>query len=333
MFGRRNPDRPLDQHVPALKSDLDLDMLDDLPEIPAPAPSPAAVPAPAATAVFGTPTGLLREPEPAVVLPEPQAGTITQQLPALEFESTFAQVREQIWPAPAAVSVPTTVLGLHDLPGELPELPEIETPAMPDLALPLVAPASSGGDTEPDQSWAAPSDPSPLEAAPAPSAITAPPAALEASPPPAPEPLAPEPAAAPEPPALEPPAPEPAAALEASPPPAAPTRVRTVAESVIGPDDFFDGHYRSERGVRIQGNARGSIESRQYIHVEDSAQVEADLAAEEITIAGNFTGKITCRGRLEITSTGVVQGQIETATLVVYEGGTLEGELHMRKPA
>lgn len=114
MFGRRNPDRPLDQHVPALKSDLDLDMLDDLPEIPAPAPSPAAVPAPAATAVFATPTGLLREPEPAVVLPEPQAGTITQQLPALEFESTFAQVREQIWPAPAAVSVPTTVLGLHD---------------------------------------------------------------------------------------------------------------------------------------------------------------------------------------------------------------------------
>lgn len=298
MFGRRNPDRPLDQHVPALKSDLDLDMLDDLPEIPAPAPSPAAVPAPAATAVFGTPTGLLREPEPAVVLPEPQAGTITQQLPALEFESTFAQVREQIWPAPAAVSVPTTVLGLHDLPAELPELPEIETPAMPDLALPLVAPASSGDDTEPDHSWAAPSDPTPLEAAPAPSAITAPPAALEASP-----------------------------------PPAAPTRVRTVAESVIGPDDFFDGHYRSERGVRIQGNARGSIESRQYIHVEDSAQVEADLAAEEITIAGNFTGKITCRGRLEITSTGVVQGQIETATLVVYEGGTLEGELHMRKPA
>lgn len=317
MFGRRNPDRPPDQHVPALKSDLDLDMLDDLPEIPAPAPSPAAVPAPAATAVFGTPTGLLREPEPAVVLPEPQAGTITQQLPALEFESTFAQVREQIWPAPAAVSVPTTVLGLHDLPGELPELPEIETPAMPDLALPLVAPASSGDDTEPDHSWAAPSDPTPLEAAPAPSAITAPPAALEASPPPAPEP----------------PAPEPPAALEASPPPAAPTRVRTVAESVIGPDDFFDGHYRSERGVRIQGNARGSIESRQYIHVEDSAQVEADLAAEEITIAGNFTGKITCRGRLEITSTGVVQGQIETATLVVYEGGTLEGELHMRKPA
>ena len=114
---------------------------------------------------------------------------------------------------------------------------------------------------------------------------------------------------------------------------AAQASARTSAESVIGPDDFFDGHYRSERGVRIQGNARGSIESRQYILVEEGAQVEADLAAQEIMIAGNFTGKITCQGRLEIAASGVVQGVITTAGLVVHAGGLLDGELHMRRDA
>ena len=107
-------------------------------------------------------------------------------------------------------------------------------------------------------------------------------------------------------------------------------RARPIAESVIGPDDFFDGRYRSERGVRIQGNARGSIESRQYIFVEGGAQVEADLSAEDITISGDFKGKISCRRRLEVTGTGKIQGQVQTALLVVQEGGAIDGELHMR---
>lgn len=103
------------------------------------------------------------------------------------------------------------------------------------------------------------------------------------------------------------------------------------SESVIGPDDFFDGNYRSERGVRIQGNARGSIESRQYIYVEEGAHVEANLAAEDITVSGHFNGTIECRRRLEVTGSGVVQGNVQTARLVVHEGGVLDGELHMQR--
>lgn len=101
------------------------------------------------------------------------------------------------------------------------------------------------------------------------------------------------------------------------------------SESVIGPDDFFDGNYRSERGVRIQGSVRGSIESRQYIYVEASAQVDASLSAEDITIAGTYNGKIECRHRLEIASTGRIKGTVTTALLVVQEGGMLDGDLHM----
>lgn len=133
---------------------------------------------------------------------------------------------------------------------------------------------------------------------------------------------------------IDEPAPESAAG---SPTPTLPTtnhvasapRPRAPVESVIGPDDFFDGRYRSERGVRIQGTARGSIESHQYIFVEASAQVEADLSAEDITIAGSFSGKIECRHRLEITSSGRVKGQVQTELLVVQEGGIIDGELHM----
>ncbi|KAB8144322.1 polymer-forming cytoskeletal protein [Chloroflexia bacterium SDU3-3] len=120
-----------------------------------------------------------------------------------------------------------------------------------------------------------------------------------------------------------------AAAPAPTPAPAA-MRPKSGVESVIGPEDFFDGNYRSERGVRLQGTARGSIESRQYIFVEAGANVEASLSAEEITIAGEFHGTIECRKRLEIMGTGRVHGQVTTAMLVVQEGGVLDGELHMR---
>lgn len=129
-------------------------------------------------------------------------------------------------------------------------------------------------------------------------------------------------------------APPPPSPIQAPTPPAMSNnqaaRPRSASESVIGPDDFFDGRYRSERGVRIQGTVRGSIESRQYIFVEASAQVEADLSAEDITIAGSFSGKIECRRRLEVNSSGKIHGSVQTVLLVVQEGGLIDGELHMQ---
>jgi cytoskeletal protein CcmA (bactofilin family) len=150
----------------------------------------------------------------------------------------------------------------------------------------------------------------------------------------APPPAAPQPADAGAPTILDiPPVPvlRPAAAPTVTSTNASGGRSKMTSESVIGPDDFFDGRYRSERGVRIQGNARGSIESRQYIFVESGADVEADLSAEDITVAGSFNGKIECRRKLEVTGSGKVQGQVTTALLVVHEGGLIDGELHMQK--
>ncbi len=102
-------------------------------------------------------------------------------------------------------------------------------------------------------------------------------------------------------------------------------------ESVIGPQDFFEGAYRSKRGIRVQGRVRGSIESQGHVLVEEHAQVTADITAEEITIAGRYDGKVECRRRFEIASTGIVTGEINTDRLVVQEGGYFDGNLKMKQ--
>jgi cytoskeletal protein CcmA (bactofilin family) len=67
------------------------------------------------------------------------------------------------------------------------------------------------------------------------------------------------------------------------------------------------------------------------VHIEENAQVEADITAEEVVIAGEYTGKLTCRQRVEIRATGRVSGTIDTAKLLLHEGGYFDGELHMQK--
>ena len=255
MFGRRNPDRPLDPPLPAGQEieDLNLDLLDDLTDIVEPENAKPAENAPAAPAPPEQPAAPATEPawQPAPSILGPSVTRMLQTRPETPTAEEDAVPRTDLSSPPPRAPVP----------------PVFQVPPAP--AAPFAQPAP----------------------------IPAPPVAAVPATRPAAEPA---------------------------------SRPRAIAESVIGPDDFFDGRYRSERGVRIQGNARGSIESRQYIFVEGGAQVEADLSAEDITISGDFKGKISCRRRLEVTGTGKIQGQVQTALLVVQEGGALDGELHMR---
>lgn len=103
-------------------------------------------------------------------------------------------------------------------------------------------------------------------------------------------------------------------------------------ESLIAREDTFEGQLKTKRGVRVLGTVLGGIESEQYVHVEESAKVEADITAQEVVIAGEYSGKLTCRERVEIRSTGRVSGQIDTAKLLLHEGGYFDGELHMQRP-
>ena len=114
----------------------------------------------------------------------------------------------------------------------------------------------------------------------------------------------------------------------ATPQPApAPTNLSFVASG-----DVFEGKLTTTNGVRVLGTVRGSIESRSNVQVDGDALVEADITAENVTIAGTYKGNLNCSGRLEITSTGKASGELETGRILLHEGGYFEGSLHMKPP-
>jgi hypothetical protein len=76
------------------------------------------------------------------------------------------------------------------------------------------------------------------------------------------------------------------------------------------------------------GSVKGRIEAVQ-VRIEDGATVDADVIVDEAIIAGEFTGNLTCRERLEARASGRISGRVETFKLMLHEGASVEGEMHM----
>lgn len=115
--------------------------------------------------------------------------------------------------------------------------------------------------------------------------------------------------------------------VETIPPPPTP-----LDGTVIAHGDRLEGTLKTERSLRIGGVVEGKIESAAGVHIDEGARVTADVNADEVVVAGLYSGKLTCRQRLEILPTGRVSGTIETVKLMLHEGGFVDGGLHMQKP-
>jgi cytoskeletal protein CcmA (bactofilin family) len=136
-----------------------------------------------------------------------------------------------------------------------------------------------------------------------------------------------------------PPDPEPAPTYEPPPAPTAPVSAQMAripdlerGETVVGDGASIEGAIRSERSIRVRGAVQGEIESKQRVIVEESAQVQARITAEHVTVLGEVNGAIECAGRLEIASGGRVTGEVSAGTLVIQEGAFFEGHLKMTGP-
>ncbi len=102
--------------------------------------------------------------------------------------------------------------------------------------------------------------------------------------------------------------------------------------SVIDRHSAFDGTFRADRDLRVEGEVKGTIECQGTLFVAEGATVHAEVNAENVTVAGDLNGEIRCHGRLQMMASGRVRGRVSTETLVINEGAYYEGALEMAAP-
>jgi len=103
--------------------------------------------------------------------------------------------------------------------------------------------------------------------------------------------------------------------------------------TVVGHGARLEGTVVSAGSLRIDGQVKGTVNADGDVMLSAQSQVEADIHAQNVTVAGGFKGNIVASGRAELQRGGRVEGNISSKVLVVAEGATFHGTSIMGQPA
>ena len=81
---------------------------------------------------------------------------------------------------------------------------------------------------------------------------------------------------------------------------------------------------------RLEGEVKGTVRCTDQVIVGKGARVEGDVQGAIVSVAGQIKGNVTGKNRVEILSSGAVEGEVSTTCLVIEPGGVLDGQCHMR---
>jgi cytoskeletal protein CcmA (bactofilin family) len=103
--------------------------------------------------------------------------------------------------------------------------------------------------------------------------------------------------------------------------------------TIVGQGAKLEGNVVSAGSLRIDGQVKGQVNADGDVMLSPQSQVEADIRAQNVSIAGRFKGSIVVKGRAELNRGGRVDGNITSKTLVVEEGAIFQGQSIMDQQA
>lgn len=105
---------------------------------------------------------------------------------------------------------------------------------------------------------------------------------------------------------------------------------RDEVETVVGPSVHVEGDFSSEGNIIVKGIVSGNVHTSKQLTVEKGAKIFAHVKAGTGIISGEVKGNVKVDGRLELTGTAQVVGDIDCQILVVEAGALLYGKVSMK---
>jgi len=93
----------------------------------------------------------------------------------------------------------------------------------------------------------------------------------------------------------------------------------------------FEGKLSFEGAVRIGGQFKGEIFSRDILIIDETAEVEANIEANEVIVAGQVRGNIYADKKISMKAPANFKGTVTTSTLSIDDGVVFEGASYMPK--
>ena len=99
--------------------------------------------------------------------------------------------------------------------------------------------------------------------------------------------------------------------------------------SVIAAGMKIVGDIESTGVIKVEGTIEGAVRGARQLLLGRQGVVRGDIHAHEAVIGGTVVGQIFAEERVEIQGTSSVQGDIHTKSIVVLEGGVINGTVRM----
>ncbi len=99
-------------------------------------------------------------------------------------------------------------------------------------------------------------------------------------------------------------------------------------ETVVGTNCKLEGTLSSSGNIRLDGTFIGTLDISGNVLVGETAKIEADVHARNISIAGAVRGNV--RGKkVQLLRTGRIWGDIQATALTTEEGAFIDGKITM----
>ena len=103
--------------------------------------------------------------------------------------------------------------------------------------------------------------------------------------------------------------------------------------SVVGAGMRIVGDVESNGVIKVEGVIDGSVRGARQVLLGRSGVIHGDVHTADAVIGGKVVGSLNATDRVEIQGTASVEGDIYTKSIVVFEGGCINGTVRVGEGA
>ncbi len=105
----------------------------------------------------------------------------------------------------------------------------------------------------------------------------------------------------------------------------------TAVTGLLNSGTKFEGNLSFEGCVRLAGEFKGEIFTKDTLIISEEARVNADIEANSIILSGVLEGNIIAKKQVIMKPPAVFKGSVTTPSLKILEGVVFQGASHMKE--
>ncbi|MFA6296905.1 MAG: polymer-forming cytoskeletal protein [Patescibacteria group bacterium] len=100
-------------------------------------------------------------------------------------------------------------------------------------------------------------------------------------------------------------------------------------ETIVGSSVKLEGDLISTGNISVYGDVVGQIVTERDVTIGDTATIKANISGENVTVGGRVEGNVKASGKLSITGTGKIFGDVVVSSISISDGAMFSGHCQM----